>query len=141
MARSVEKRALPVRSLRHGLSAEVLNDRACAESIDAAFCVHEALGVLHSQETYARAFGVELAERELRVHQKATLSVVYKKRVVGNFVADLLVEDRVLIKVVAEPFLSAEAKSDTVRGLSAGGVKVGLVFNFGVPELFFARIL
>ena len=134
-------RSLPARALRHGLSAEILEDRACAETIDAAMQVHEALGVSHAPDTYKSALAVELRHRNLRCHRHATFSVLYRESVVGTFAADLLVEDRVLVQVAADPSLTPEHKTDTVRGLAAGGVKVGLVFNFGLPELFFARIL
>lgn len=134
-------RGLPPKSLRHGLSSEIVSDRACAETLDAALAVHEALGVSHEGATYLAALAVELAARSVRTHREATFSVLYKGKVVGTFVADLLVEDRLLVKVVADPALTEEHKTDTVRGLAAGGVKVGLVFNFGLPELFFARIL
>lgn len=134
-------RPIPARALRHGLSLEVLEDRVCSEVIDAAYAVYEALGAMHAPDTYRRALAAELAGRELSTHRDATFSVVYKGRVVGDFDADLLVDERVLVQVVADPALTPEAKTDTVRGLAAGGVKVGLVFNFGAGELFFARIL
>jgi GxxExxY protein len=134
-------RPLPARALRHGLSREVLQDRACSEAIDAAYAVHEALGGAHEQQTYKNALAAELQARGQKLHRNATFSVVYRKQVVGTFTADLLVDERVLVQVAADPMLTPEAKTDTLRGLSAGGVKVGLVFNFGSPELFFARIL
>lgn len=134
-------RRLPRGSLRHGLSSEILSDRAIAETLDAAMKVHEALGVAHDASTYRGALRVELASRELKTHQDATFSVLYKQRVVGTFTADILVEDRLLVRVVADRSLTPEHKSETLRGLAAGGVDVGLVFNFGLPELFFSRIL
>lgn len=134
-------RPLPPRALRHGLSAEVLQDRACSETLDAAYAVHEALGSAHDASTYLNALTAELVARGLTTHRDATFSVVYRAKVVGSFAADLLVEDRVLVQVVCDRALTAEHKTDTLRGLQAGGVKVGLVFNFGATELFFARIL
>lgn len=136
-----ELRPLPRLSLKHGLSAEVLSDRACAETLDAAMQVHQALGVSHDAATYKGALAVELGERALRLHRDATFSVLYKRKVVGTFTADLLVDDRVLVQVVADRTLTPEHKTETLRGLAAGGVEVGLVFNFGLPELFFSRIL
>lgn len=132
---------LPARSLRHGLSSEILDDRVISETLDAAFRVHEALGVAHERSTYRAALAVELSSRNLSTHKDATFSVFYKKKVVGTFSADLLVEDRLLVQVVADRSLTDEHKTDTLRGLAAGGVEVGLVFNFGLAELFFSRIL
>lgn len=134
-------RPLPARAARHGLSASILEDRTCADVIHAAFAVHEALGVAHAPATYLNALTHELVSRGRTAHREATFSVLFKGRVVGSFAADLLVDERVLVQVVSDRSLSGEHKTDTVRGLAAGGVKVGLVFNFGAAELFFARIL
>jgi GxxExxY protein len=134
---------LPARAQRHGLSNEILSDRDCANIIDAAFAVHSALGVGHDPTTYRNALSVELRTRGQSCHKDATFSVVYKKEVVGTFAADLLVDHRVLVQVVADPtgLGFADSKTDTLRGIAAGDVNVGLAFNFGRPDLFFARIL
>ncbi|OGQ23582.1 MAG: hypothetical protein A2138_10385 [Deltaproteobacteria bacterium RBG_16_71_12] len=118
----------------------MLEDRVTADTIDAALEVHEALGSWHEAATYKNALALEVAARGLVAHKDATLSVLYRQRVVGSFPADLLVDERLLVLVRAAPELSAELRTETVRGLSAGGIRVGLVFNFGQPELFFARV-
>src|SRR4051812_47587502 len=130
--------SLPARALRHGLSQEILEDRACAETIDGAYAVHAALGAWHDAATYKSALALEVKARGLAVHRDATLSVVYRQSVVGSSPADLLVDERVLVLVRADQRLTDEHRTETIRGLSTSGVRVGLVFNFGVPELFFA---
>jgi GxxExxY protein len=132
---------LPAHGLRHGLTREVLEDRASAETIDAAYAVHHALGSWHAAETYRDALAHEVSCRGLPVHRDATLSVLYRKKVVGAFPADLLVDERVLVLVRADPALGEPQRTETVRGLATGNVRVGLVFNFGLPELFFARVV
>lgn len=134
-------KALPGGGLRHGISRELLDDRACADTIDAAFAVHAALGSWHQAETYKNALAHEIGTRNLRVHRDATLAVLYRQKAVGAFAADLLVEERVLVIVKADPTLTGDHRTETVRGVVAGGVRVGLVFNFGASELFFARIV
>ena len=138
--KSPRRRELPALASRHGLSRNMLDDRATADTIDAALEVHEALGSWHEAATYKNALALEVAARGLVAHKDATLSVLYRQRVVGSFPADLLVDERILVLVRATPELSAEQRTETVRGLSAGGLRVGLVFNFGLPELFFARV-
>jgi GxxExxY protein len=123
-----------------GLSRELLEDRACAETLDAAYRVHEALGAWHAPETYLNALAFEILSRSLVAHRNASLSVVYRSKVVGSLVADLLVEERVLILVRADTALVDAHKIDALRGLAASGVRVGLAFNFGLPELVFARV-
>lgn len=136
-----ERRLVKSRALVHGVSPEVLEDRATSETIDAAFYVHEALGVAHDAATYRAALVVELVHRGHRVNRDATFSVLFRERIVGTFRADLLVDDRLLVQIRADLALTDAHRTETIRGLAAGGVKLGLVFNFGLPELFFARIL
>lgn len=125
---------------RAGLSKEIVDDRACGDTLDAAFQVHAALGAWHAAETYLNALTLEVQSRGLVAHRAASLSVVYRNKVVGSLVADLLVEERVLVLVRADTVLTDAAKVDALRGLAASGVRVGLAFNFGLPELVFARV-
>jgi GxxExxY protein len=131
----------PTRAARmRALGVDVKDDRACSEVLAAAVDVHAALGAWHAAETYQNALALELTARGLSAHRAASLSVVYRGRVVGSLVADLLVDDRILLLVRADAALSDAAKIDALRGLAASGVKVGLAFNFGLPELVFARV-
>lgn len=139
-SRSTQTRTLAVTAGRAGVSRELLDDRACAETLDAAFKVHEALGAWHAADTYLNALALEVQSRSLTTHRAASLSVVYRGKVVGSVVADLLVEERILVLVRADIILTDAAKIDALRGLAASGVRVGLAFNFGLPELVFARV-
>ena len=130
-----------MRARMSGLSTEMLLDRACSETLDAAVAVHQALGTGHAAATYKGALVVELLHRGLTAHRDATFSVLYRGQVVGALVADILVDERVLVQVKADAQLTDAHKLDTLRGLAAGGVRVGLAVNFGVPELWFARVL
>jgi len=132
---------LPSGALRHGLTPDLLEDRTCSEVIDASFVVHEALGSAHDAATYLNALTVELLGRGIAAHRSATFSVLYRGRVVGSFHADLLVDERVLVQVKADAAITSGHRTDTLRGLAAGGVRLGLLMCFGAPELFFARIL
>ena len=134
------QKSLALLTRRAGLSQEIVDDRACGDTLDAAFQVHAALGAWHAAETYLNALAVEVQSRGLVTHRNASLSVVYKSKVVGSLVADLLVEERVLVLVRADAVLTDAARVDVLRGVAASGVRVGLAFNFGLPELVFARV-
>lgn len=139
-SRSTQTRALSVTATRGGLSRELLDNRACSETLAAAMQVHEALGAWHTADTYLNALALEVQSRNLAAHRAASLSVVYRGKVVGSVVADLLVEERILVLVRADVVLTDAAKIDALRGLAASGIRTGLAFNFGLPELVFARV-
>ena len=127
--------------VKQGLAPEILEDRACSDAIDAAFEIHRALGTAHTKETYLSALALELRLKERHVARHASFSVLYRKQVVGSFVADLVLDDRVLIQAVAGSLSHDETYLEPIRGLASGGLSVGLVFNFRAPELSFYRIL
>tara|TARA_Y100001934_G_C12152455_1_gene677968 strand:- start:470 stop:901 length:432 start_codon:yes stop_codon:yes gene_type:complete len=129
------------RNVRQGLPSEILEDRACAEAIDAAFEIHRALGSAHTKETYLSALALELRLKKRQVATHASFSVLYRKQVVGSFVADLVLDGRVLIQVVSGNPTIDESYLEPIRGLASGGLNVGLVFHFGAAELSFSRIL
>lgn len=128
-------------ALLAGIPSDYLDDRACAQTIDAAFYVHEVLGAHHAPDTYKNALIVELQHRQIKLHQNASFSVVFRNKIVGSFIADILVEERILIQVVNRLTQAEGRRHDMLRGLAAGGLKVGLSFCFGDGELSFARIL
>ncbi len=130
-------RVLPARA---GLSRELLEDRATAETLDAAFVVHETLGAWHTATTYINALAVELGQRQLQAQRATSLSVVYRGKVVGNVEADLLVEHRVLVLVRADPTVTEPRRFEALRGLASSDIRVGIAFDFGAPELRFARV-
>lgn len=121
-------------------STGVLSDRTCHVVVDAALSVHAALGTRHAAVTYRNALVAELALRAQRALVSPAFSVMYKHKIVGTYTADLLVDGRVMVNVVADPVLDDVHKTDMVRGLAAGEVDVGLVLNFAQTELAFARI-
>jgi len=127
--------------LRRQLPAEVLSDRLTSEIVDSALAVQVALGPFYEAAVYRNAVVVELRRRGIRCHKNVPLSVTFRSEVVGTFEADIVVEEQILLKITAEAGLSARYKDQLLRGLGASGLRLGLLFDFGGPELQFSRIL
>ena len=69
------------------------------------------------------------------------LVVGYKGEVVGKFVADLVVEGRLLVELKALSKLTGEHEAQVINYLRAAGLGVGLLMNFGTPRLGIRRIV
>ncbi|TWU12317.1 hypothetical protein CA54_11400 [Symmachiella macrocystis] len=67
--------------------------------IGAAFEVHQILGYGFLERVYQRAMQVELQSRGLKSEIETAIKVVYKNTIVGEYRADLLVEDVVLVEI------------------------------------------
>lgn len=84
---------------------------------------------------YQCALSLALAEEGFKVAQQVPLQVVFRGQVVGQFCADLLVEDTVIVELKAVKQLQSEHSAQLINYLKASGFDVGLLVNFGQPKL------
>lgn len=99
--------------------------------IGCAYRVHNTLGAGFLERVYENALRIELAGRDLKVIQQAPISVIYAGQVVGDYYADLWVEDRVIVEIKAVQALAKAHEVQLVNYLTATGVDTGLLLNFG----------
>ncbi len=120
----------------------VLESREITEQIvGAAFEVHSVLGYGFLEKVYQRAMQVELVSRKLKAETESEIQVRYKGVVVGDYQADLLVEDKVIVELkVAKEYQPAN-EAQLLNELKATGIKVGLLINFGRTKVEFKRFV
>lgn len=99
--------------------------------IGCAFTVHNTLKAGFAEKVYENALSIELRKSGIRVEQQVPISVRYDGQVVGEYVADLLVEDRIIVEVKAVQALLPAHEAQLVNYLAATGHDVGLLINFG----------
>ena len=83
---------------------------------------------------------VELQRSGLKVVQQKPIKIFYKDILVGEYVADLLVEDEVLVELKAVQALDEVFYAQCLNYLKATGYKICLLLNFGKPELQIKRV-
>jgi len=106
--------------------------------LKAFYTVYNTLGYGFLEKVYENALLLELRRRGLRVHQQVPIKVYYAGQVVGEYFADLLVEDKVIVELKAAEALSPAHEAQLLNYLKATGISVGLVLNFG-PRPEFRR--
>ncbi len=99
--------------------------------IGAAFKVHAYFGFGFPEKVYENTLAIELRQAGLKVEQQKPLTVRYHDAVVGEYVFDLLVEDKVLVEVKSVSRLVQAHHAQIVCYLRATRVEVGLLLNFG----------
>jgi GxxExxY protein len=109
--------------------------------IGAAFEVHAQLGYGFLERVYHRALQVELLRRGFRVELEKRITVRYKDVVVGEYDADLLVEDVVLVEVKIAPQYDKRDEAQLLNELKATGIKLGLLPNFGRSKIELKRLV
>lgn len=94
--------------------------------IGAAFEVWKVLGYGFLEKVYENALVEELRQRNLTVQQQFPIEIFYKGVQVGHYVADLFVEERVIVELKAEKDYNSKHAAQLINYLKATGVKVGL---------------
>jgi GxxExxY protein len=99
--------------------------------IGCAFTVHRTLGPGFLEKVYTNSLAIELRKAGFEVRLQAPIAVLYQDQMVGEYYADLLVADRVIVEVKAGEALNPAHETQLVNYLVATGVDVGLLINFG----------
>ena len=99
--------------------------------IGCAFKVHNTLRAGFLEKVYENALRIELLKQGLEVTQQEPIKVYYDGQVVGDYYADLWVENRVIVEVKAVQALSKAHEVQLVNYLTATGADIGLLLDFG----------
>lgn len=99
--------------------------------ISCAFRVHNVLGAGFMEKVYENALKMELAGNNLKVEQQVPIKVYYKQEVVGDYYADLLVENQIIVELKTVKAITREHEVQLVNYLTATGLNTGLIINFG----------
>ncbi len=83
------------------------------------------------EAVYERAMTVALTEAGLKSEAQASIPVTFRGQTVGEYRADILVDDKVLVELKAVRALAAEHYAQVIHYLRATPIEVGLLFNFG----------
>src|SRR5262249_39410719 len=106
----------------------------------ATFEVHRVLGYGFLEKVYQRAMQVELGLRGLRVEIESRIKVRYKDRIVGDYCADLFVNEVVIVELKVAAQYNAADEAQLINELKATGIRVGLLINFGRKKVEFKRL-
>ncbi|MBZ0073217.1 MAG: GxxExxY protein [Gammaproteobacteria bacterium] len=107
-------------------------------------CVYEVfrdLGCGFLEKIYERALLRELRICGLDVQAQVPIEVQYKGAVVGEYFADMLVEDTVIIELKAQREASKEAEAQLLNYLKATGIRIGMLVNFHYPKATIKRFV
>ena len=99
--------------------------------IGCAYKVHNTLGPGFIEKVYENALKIELEKIGLKVKQQEPINVSYDGQVVGEYFADLWVDERVVIELKAAQSLVKRHEVQLVNYLTATGIDCGLLLNFG----------
>jgi GxxExxY protein len=107
----------------------------------AVFEVNRVLGPGFLEKVYENALLVELIGRGLKAKSQVPIRIYYKERIVGEYVADMLVEEKVIVELKTVEELNRVHEAQLLNYLKATGIRVGLLVNFRHPKAEIKRMV
>ena len=99
--------------------------------LKAYFNVLKILGTGYLESVYENAMCIELDEMGIPYVRQKHLTVHYKGRIIGDFAADIVVDDKIILELKAVSKLASAHSAQLINYLTITGIQVGLLLNFG----------
>lgn len=109
--------------------------------IKAFYNVYNELGYGFLEKVYERAMLIELKDLGLKCSNQQAINVFYKGKNIGDYYADIIVENNIIIELKAIKSIAKEHEVQLVNYLKATEIEVGLLLNFGTKPQIKRRVL
>ena len=117
----------------HPLDSLIAQVKQCVSN------VRDVLSQGYQETIYQKALLIELQDAGLKAEAEVPLQVHYKGILLGDFLADIVVEDKLILEIKAVQMVSAAHELQLVNYLKASGLEIGILINFGQHPVFFKR--
>jgi len=109
--------------------------------IECAYKVHNNLGFGFLESVYQNALLIELKKAGLQAEKEKRIQVYYDSQLVGDFVADIVVEQKVILELKSIKELHPAHEAQLINYLKATGLEIGLLINFSESVVIKRKIL
>ena len=109
----------------------MINDKMTGKIIKCAYKVHNTLGAGFLEKVYENAMAIELRKNGFNVEKQYNIPVFYEGEEVGDYYADLYVNNGLIIELKAVENIVAKHEVQLVNYLAGTGEEIGLLINFG----------
>ncbi len=103
--------------------------------------VHRQLGYGFLEKVNENALMILLKREGIFAESQVPIKVYFEKQLVGNFVADILVEKKIILELKAVETISRAHKAQALNYLKATGLKLAIIINFGKEKLEYCRVV
>lgn len=111
--------------------SNLLHSDITGSILECFYKVYNTLGYGFLEKVYERAMIIELQEAGLSCSAQFPIKVFYEGELVGDYFADILVEEKVIIELKAAETICEEHEFQLINYLKATDIEVGLLLNFG----------
>ena len=118
----------------------LLHEETTHKILEVCFEVSNELGSGFLESIYQNALLIAFQDKGIKVIPQYPLRVLFRNQEVGNFYADFLVEDKIILEIKAVTALAPEHQAQVINYLKATRIEVGLLVNFGKPKMEYKRL-
>jgi GxxExxY protein len=119
---------------------DFLHKELSEKSIEASLEVMTELGSGFLESVYEKSVLIALVQKGITARSQAPLKVKFRGEVVGEYFADILVENKIIVALKTVKNLLPEHQAQVINYPRASGIDVGLLINFGAPKLEVKRL-
>lgn len=120
-------------------NSSMIQDPITSKIISIAYQVHSELGHGFNEKIFENSLAIALTEDGFKASQQHPINVHFRGHLVGEFYADILVEDTIILELKALTVLAPEHHAQLINYLKATNLQTGLLLNFGTPKLQIKR--
>ena len=118
------------------MKEQYLHKELTSKIINCFYTVYNTLGYGFLEKVYENSLMIELLNNGLQVEKQKPIKVYYDNQLVGEYFADLVVNDQIIIELKASESLCEEHEYQLINYLKATNFELGLLLNFGKkPEI------
>ena len=117
-----------------------LHSEITEKIIGAFYEVYNKLGYGFLEKVYENALLIEFRKRRLVCSPQLPIKVFYDNLQVGYYLADIVVDDKVIVEIKAAESLSEEHEAQLTNYLRASNIEVGMLLNFGKKAAYKRKV-
>nr|WP_261361752.1 GxxExxY protein [Aeoliella straminimaris] len=125
----------------NAMSKDLIHSELTEKIISAFYEVYNTLGHGFLEKVYENAMVTALRKRGLTVQQQRPIEVRFDGQVVGEYFADLYINELIIIEIKISEAIGDAHKSQLLNYLAATGTELGILFNFGPQPSFTRKVM
>jgi GxxExxY protein len=120
---------------------EILHKDLSYKIVGLAMQIHSELGFGFLEKVYENSMMVLFRRENIMAKQQAPISVSFEGEIVGDYYADILIEDKIILELKTIEKITDAHKAQALNYLKATGLKLAIIINFGKQRLEYERIV
>jgi len=109
--------------------------------VNAGIKVWQTLGFGFLEKVYENALAIELKKRDFKTEQQKPIKVHYEEEIVGDYYADILVNDEIILEIKTAKNIVSEHTAQLLNYLKGTNKRLGIILNFGPKKMEHKRYI